>query len=307
MGEKRRGSDMISSRVGRWMTICYSPAPRHPVDRAMRKPRYAPVSPVFNIGFRILMRIPYMCQTISRVVCLLFVVIVITASGCTTDDWAQLRPVFLDRYFPEEIDPNTSAIRKPAERLTELRDLAETMQQKSPAEQQQIATALAQQIQREQDPLIRRGIVIALAKTQTPLATAVITAGLKDPERDVRIACCQAISERRVPGSAAQLTQVLERDNSVDVRLAAIRAIGVLNDASALGSLVPALESRDPAIQFAAMDAARAIRSTQGGPDLGNDVNAWIAYAQGQTSVPGPSPEGSSSESWAQRLIPGWN
>ncbi|MCG8584334.1 MAG: HEAT repeat domain-containing protein [Pirellulales bacterium] len=241
--------------------------------------------------------------------CLLVVVAALACAsvGCTADDLAQMRPVFLDRFVPEEDDGTTAAIVSPSQRIEQLRELGETAASRSPAEQQQIAATLAKQIQREQDPLVRQVIIRALAKTPTPLAGSVILAGLKDPDRDVRATCCHAIASRGGQDAAAQLTQVLERDNSVDVRIAAIRALGELKNASALPSLVPALESRDPAIQFAAIDATRAIRTSQGASDLGNDVNAWLAYARGQQPPIAAQPESSTPLRWAKRMVPGWN
>jgi HEAT repeat protein len=238
--------------------------------------------------------------------CLLLAILALSTAGCA-DELASMRPVFLDRYFPEKYDATTGAIVKPAERIDEIRALGENARSQSPAEQQPIATALAKQIQREQDPLVRRAIIRSLSNFQTPMAGAVIAAGLNDPDRDVRIASCEEISEHRSADAASRLTQVLERDNSVDVRIAAIRGLGALKDAASLPRLVPALESRDPAVQLAAIDAARAIRRDQGGEDLGGDVNAWIAFAQGRQPTIASQPAPSAPLQWARRLVPGWN
>ncbi len=245
----------------------------------------------------------------SRVVYRLgYLLVAVTALGTTgcADDLVAMRPAFLDRFFPEPYDATTGAIVKPSERIDELRQIGETASSKSPAEQQQISAALAGQIQREQDPLIRREIVKALANLNSPVAGAVAAAGLKDPDRDVRITCCRTIAERRGPQATVQLSEVLDRDNSADVRIAAVRGLGTLGDAAALPSLVTALESRDPAVQYAAIDATRAIRTAQGGSDLGTDVNAWLAYAQGQTPRP-TQPDSTGPVQWAKRLVPGWN
>jgi hypothetical protein len=228
-------------------------------------------------------------------------------SGCTAEDLSTMRPVFLDRFYPAENDETIAAIESPAERIAELRELGENAASKSPAEQQQLAAALAKQIQREQDPLVRRAIVNALSNLKTPMADAVILAGLNDPDRDVKIASCKAIALRGGAEAAPKLAQVLERDNNIDTRLAAIRALGELRNPVVLPSLVPALGSRDPAIQFAAIEATRSIRTAQGGADLGNDVNAWLAYAQGRQPPIAAQPEPSSSVHWAKRLVPGWD
>ena len=236
---------------------------------------------------------------------LLVAVTSLGVAGCA-EDLTAIRPAFLDRYFPEPYDATTGAIVKPSERIAELRHIGKTAESRNPAEQQQISSALAGQIQRERDPLIRREIVNALSHFNTPIAGAVAAAGLKDPDRDVRIACCRAIAERRAPEAVKQLSEVVERDNSTDVRIAAVRGLGTLRNPAALPKLVTALESRDPAVQLAAIDAARSIRVAQGGADLGNDVNAWLAYANGQPPRSTPS-ESTSPVEWAKRIVPRWN
>jgi HEAT repeat protein len=144
------------------------------------------------------------------------------------------------------------------------------------AEQERVSTELADQIQRESDPLVRLHIVRVLSGCQTPLASAVLNAGLKDTDTDVRVECCKAWGRRAGPDASRVLGEALASDTSVDVRIAATKALGAMRDPQAVPLLAVALDDPDPALQFRAVEAMR----LASGKDLGNDVNKWRQYAK---------------------------
>ena len=59
------------------------------------------------------------------------------------------------------------------------------------------------------------------------------------------------------------------------MRLKALRELGALGDAAAVPALARALEDPDPAVQYRAVGALKAVS----GRDLGDDVNAWRSWA----------------------------
>jgi HEAT repeat protein len=70
------------------------------------------------------------------------------------------------------------------------------------------------------------------------------------------------------------LTSVFGSDNDVDVRLAAVRALGAFPGEASVTALAPALRNADPAIQLRATEALAQVT----GESFGPDVQAWSRY-----------------------------
>jgi HEAT repeat protein len=161
------------------------------------------------------------------------------------------------------------------QKIERLEELAKQISDDA-TEQERVTAELAEQIQRESDPLVRMHIVRVLSRCRTPLAAAVLNAGLKDSDTDVRVECCKAWGRRGGVDASRVLGETLASDTSVDVRLAATQALGAMRDPQAVPLLAVALDDPDPALQFRAVQAMR----LASGKDLGNDVNQWRQYAK---------------------------
>ncbi len=120
----------------------------------------------------------------------------------------------------------------------------------------------------EHDPRVRAAIVEVAASFDTPAA-------VDDPNPRVRMAACEAWRTRGGPEAVALLAARSEADQEIDVRLKALRELGDLGDEGAVPALARALEDPDPAVQFRAVGALKQVS----GRDLGDDVNAWRAWA----------------------------
>jgi len=131
---------------------------------------------------------------------------------------------------------------------------------------------------REMNDHIRAEIIHVLGNLSGPTADALLRAATEDPSREVRMAACRAWGGRGGDIGAAVLSQVLTGDEDPDVRLAAIDALGQCRDPAAVAALGPALENRDPAMQYRAVLALKDLT----GKDLGNDVDRWRQYVQGE-------------------------
>jgi HEAT repeat protein len=210
----------------------------------------------------------------------------LSALGCSQ----QSRKNFAWPWTPEVDD--AVGITTPAKRLADMTAMAANADKQTPAEQERVSGDLAKQIQEEQDPMIRRYIVLTLGHYKTASATAVLGAAISDTDTSVRIAACDAWGRRGGPEAAERLTGLLASDTNLDVRLAAARGIGQTHEKSALAPLAEALSDADPAIQYCVVGALKQIS----GKDYGTDVNLWRAYARGENPSP---PEGPSI---AQRL-----
>ncbi len=162
------------------------------------------------------------------------------------------------------------------QKIEQLDELAKRLPNVDAAEQERMSAELAEQMQRETDPLVRMHVVRALAKCKTTVAGATLNAGLRDADTDVRVECCAAWAKRGGPEAGRLLGEVLASDTSVDVRIAATKALGEMRDPQAVPLLAVALEDPDPALQFRAVEAMRLAT----GKNLGNDVNLWREYAK---------------------------
>jgi hypothetical protein len=168
-----------------------------------------------------------------------------------------------------------TSIITPAMRMASIREFGPKARDADSAEQARICQQLAQQIQTEPDPIVRKTIQETIAEFDTPLANAVILAGLNDDDRDVRVTCCRLIGKRNNPAAVGPLSQIVASDNDLDVRLAAVDALGEMKTPAAIQGLAAALKDRDPALQFAGVQGMKKVS----GENLGNDVEAWRQYA----------------------------
>jgi HEAT repeat protein len=99
---------------------------------------------------------------------------------------------------------------------------------------------------------------------------------MKDPESEIRVACCEAWSKHPSPETTRILAETLSGDTDLDVRMAAAKALSTAGDKQAVAALGRALEDPDPGLQFCAVASLKQVT----GKNLGNDVNAWHQLAQ---------------------------
>lgn len=171
-----------------------------------------------------------------------------------------------------------TSIITPGMRMSAVREIGARADKADMAEQQQICEQLARQIQTEPDPLVRLEIQDTIAGFQAPLAQRMLVAGLKDEDVDVRLTCCYRLAERAELATVGPLRETLNSDPELDVRLAAIDALAKIQSTETVSALGTALQDRDPAVQYAAVQALK----TATGEDLGNDVATWQQYVAGQ-------------------------
>jgi HEAT repeat protein len=177
-------------------------------------------------------------------------------------------------------EDQTAALKKygpvPTQRIDAMRERAKKMASASKPEQEAFAAEMAKQMPGETDVNVRLAMIDMLGKLDSPSAKAVLYAGLKDPETDVRVACCQAWGKRPGPDATRILSETLSGDTEHDVRLAAAKALATAGDREAVKALGVALEDPDPGLQYTAVASLKQVT----GKDLGNDVNEWRRLAQ---------------------------
>ena len=172
-----------------------------------------------------------------------------------------------------------TSIVTPGMRISAVREIGARADKADMAEQQQTCEQLARQIQTEPDPLVRLEIQNTVAAFKAPLAQRMLVAGLSDEDVDVRLTCCYRLAERAELATIGPLRDAMTSDENLDVRLAAIDALARIQSNETVSALGTALDDRDPAVQYAALQALKSAT----GEDYGNDVSAWQQYVSGQT------------------------
>jgi len=176
------------------------------------------------------------------------------------------------------------------QRIEELQKLAKSAEDYLPAQQEQMAQDLAQRFQGETNPLVRAQLVRTLQQFQTESSRGAVMAAMSDSSRLVRVASCQTWGVWGGAEAVQVLGNTVANDLDLDVRLAAIRALGNIPDSAAIAAIGPALEDPDPAMQFLAVESLQEVTRA----DLGTDVNAWRQYVQSRS--PGGQPAASIAE-----------
>lgn len=170
------------------------------------------------------------------------------------------------------------------QRIKELAEKSKAAKAGTAAEQERFSQDIATAMVGEHDARVRCAMLDAVVPLDTPLATAICTGAMQDPDPRVRMAACSAWATRGGPQAVDLLAVRYRTDAELDVRLRALRCLGELGSPEAVPVLAKALEDSDPAVQYRAVGALKKVS----GRDLGDDVNKWREWAA--------DPEGSSSE-----------
>jgi len=161
------------------------------------------------------------------------------------------------------------------QRIDAIREQAQEARGAGPDRRAAFTQDLARRVLEEHDPRVRCEIVSEAAAFDTPAAASICRGALQDPDQRVRIRACEVWGKRGGADAVALLTSRYRADTDLDVRLRALRMLGELRDSAAIPVLAEALEDPDPAVQYRAVAALKEVS----GRDLGNDVNAWRAWA----------------------------
>jgi HEAT repeat protein len=199
------------------------------------------------------------------------------AAGCRSFAWPDTWP------FPQR---EVTTYRAPAMRIDAINEYAARSTRADSPEQRKLTDELARQIQIETDPLVRLAIVRTISEFRTPIAPQVLEAGLADDHQAVRVACCRLLGEHGAATSVGPLAQSLRSDKDIDVRMAAAEALGHLKTPESMKALAIALDDRDPAMQYVAVQSMKSIS----GKDYGGDMQAWRQVAAGETPPPPNAP-----------------
>lgn len=192
--------------------------------------------------------------------------------GCAMPSWTKSKA---------ESKNAALGITPPYERISQLREQRKQADRMAPQVAEQLAAQLGPQCGEEEDPLIRSEIVLTLGALNSESARKSLLAAGKDPNSKVRISVCEAWASIGDEAASNELARILSSDTDKDVRFAAAKALGQVGGPHAVSALGTALEDRDPAMQYLAMES---LKQTSG-QDYGHDVRLWKQYVHGETPL----------------------
>lgn len=157
---------------------------------------------------------------------------------------------------------------------TEMTATVERAKESGLADQQRTARQLGAMIQDDHRVMVRIHATELLGQMSPDAARGALMLAAEDPEADVRIAACHALTRWGDSDSLIGLQKILGSDTHPDVRMAATRGIGSFKGPQAARALRMALDSESPALQLAAADSLKKCT----GENLGQDIPAWQEY-----------------------------
>ena len=205
-------------------------------------------------------------------------------SGCTTRqlsmvNWNSLDPESYKAWAEDEAYEVTWY--QQSRQLKQLRQAVTGMPR---GEQVRHAEALGTNIAETKDMVLQLELVRTLAVFDVPEAIPGLRQASESDLPEVRIAACRAWEIQSSPGRVEILLQRVAGDTNLDVRIAAMRALGTCRSTAAQPlireSLVDLLDDDDPAIQYAAVQSLEASSEL----DLNANIRLWKDVLSGETS-----------------------
>jgi HEAT repeat protein len=173
------------------------------------------------------------------------------------------------------------------ERRNQLMELAEQIGEMPEKDQRFWEGHLKRILDQDPSPEMRRLAVLAASRLRTPQALPLVERGLGDASLKVKMEACRSLGRRDEPEAARLLASTLGSTGELDVKHAAIAALGNHQGNIPMESLRVVLEDQDPATLDLAMTSLRDVM----GEDYGQDPQQWIAAVDEQLqSSPGSQP-----------------
>jgi hypothetical protein len=178
------------------------------------------------------------------------------------------------------------------QRRKELELLVRTIPKMSADERADWTVHLEKIVANDPSPDMRHLAVRAAETIEGPTALGLIQKSLEDDSLKVRMAACDVLGKRPEPEAAQSLAKIVGESSNLDIRQAALRAMGGHRGNVVKDSLKLALADRDPAIRMAAMQS---LEQVTGEPLGTSDPDVWVAYLEGK-------PYESQGGSFAERM-----
>jgi len=165
----------------------------------------------------------------------------------------------------------------------------ETVQAISQVRTDDSVSVLTDRLLKDPDPLVRAQAAAALGRVRDPKSVPYLLEALKDTQAVVRWDACVALGLLRDPASLDPMVQVLRTDDSVDVRRAAARTLGLFRDERAVPPLIDATGDSEPGVAKAAAVALLEMTGQSFGRDREGWKKWWDAHG-GAAAIRAPGP-----------------
>ena len=156
-----------------------------------------------------------------------------------------------------------------------------------PERREAVASQLAARLKEEKSAVMRLELVHTLGAFSAESARHAVLESLADADASVRIAACKAIGRHPDQPGFEAVSQMLTKDDNVDVRIAAAHELGKFKEFQAPQALRPALDDRDPALALAAM---KSLETLTGKSEYRQSAATWREYLDGSNPTPPPPP-----------------
>lgn len=139
-------------------------------------------------------------------------------------------------------------------------------------EKEQVRELLATLLRQDGEPLVRAAAAVSLGRLGGEASVAALAPALTDSSALVRADVCRGLGMTGADSAVEPLVGALKRDEDVDVRGAAARALGNFRGPRAREALLEALEADRLAVRTAAWQA---LRQATGAKKLPPERAAW--------------------------------
>ena len=223
-------------------------------------------------------------RSCQRIVLASFVLVAALQSGCTTRglsmvNWNALDPESYKAWAEDEAYEVTWY-----QQSRQLKQLRVDVTEMPLGNQAKHAEALCANLAETKNMVLQLELVRTLAVFDVPEAIPGLRQASESDLPEVRIAACRAWETQSSPDRVGILLQRVAGDTHLDVRIAALRALGYCRSAAdqprIRESLQDVLDDDDPAIQYAAAQSLEA----SSGRDLNGNIQLWRDLLAGEIS-----------------------
>ncbi len=132
------------------------------------------------------------------------------------------------------------------------------------------------------DPLVRAYLAIAMGATRDEFYSSELIKGLKDDERESRLAAIQAVGMVQSKNAVSDLINIINESDYQDERLAATMSLGFIADKKSIPILSQLLEDDEPNIRWDAAIALAKMGQISSVPIIHNlmDRNYLMTFPQ---------------------------
>lgn len=171
--------------------------------------------------------------------------------------------------------------------IQQLKELADSVPSLPANRQEELSREMLERYRNEANPLLRAAVIRVVGRLKGSAVDETLKAALTDTEVEVRIAAVKALGQRGNEEALQQLASAMSSESDLDVRIAVAAELKRFkNSSEATRALALALDDNDAALQHQAIQSLEQVT----GRSYGMSVPAWREYLAGGNPTPPPGP-----------------